>query len=331
MQKIIVPLLLISLLMSCSSQSGNRDYNVSVSDIYLSDPFVFADNTDNTYYLYGTGGGGTVMARASKDLRNWTQRFIVYDFPEDHWAGENAPTWAAEVHEYQGQYYLFTTSDDGDSLGENILGDTYPHRASQIYVADSPTGPFRDFTDNTPHTPWEWPALDGTLWVEEGVPYMIFCHEWLQVLDGTMEAVRLPEDIGVPTSEPFTLFRASDAPWVEEKQPRIVYVTDGPFLFRTQTGRLGVLWSSWRDDMYVLMAAYSESGSLKGPWIQDEDLLFEDNGGHGMLFETFGGTQMLSMHYVDPNDEEPRRQPMFVEVDLSGDRLVLKEDGLMIR
>jgi hypothetical protein len=27
-------------------------------------------------------------------------------------------------------------------------------------------------------------ALDGTLWVEDGVPYMIFCHEWIQITDG---------------------------------------------------------------------------------------------------------------------------------------------------
>jgi len=70
---------------------------------------------------------------------------------------------------------------------------------------------------------------------------------------------------------------------------------------------------------YVLTAAYSQSGKIDGPWIQDEELFFEDNGGHGMLFYTFEGKLMLSMHYVDPNDETPGRQPAFFEVDDSGD------------
>jgi len=92
-----------------------------------------------------------------------------------------------------------------------------------------------------------------------------------------------------------------------------------------------MIWSSWKGRDYVLMAAYSQSGKIKGPWIQDEELLFEDNGGHGMLFNTFEGKLMLSIHYVDPRDEKPRRQPAFYEVDDSGDRLTIKKDGIVIK
>lgn len=313
---------------SCAKQSDDAQYTVPLGNIYLSDPFIYADQNTNTYYMYGSGGNGRVMARASKDLKNWTEPFIVCQFPENHWAGPEAPTWAAEVHTYNGKFYLFTTSDDGKPMGKNIRGDDYPHRATQIYIANSPKGPFKDFTNNTPHTPSDWPSLDGTLWVEDGVPYLVFCHEWTQIMDGTVEAVRLPQDLGVPTEKPFTLFRGSDAPYIQESHPdpQKVYVTDGPYLFKTQTGRLGTLWSSWKDDVYVLMAAYSQSGSIRGPWVQDPELLFDKNGGHGMLFRTFDGILMLSMHYVDPNDEHSRRQPMFVEVDNSGDRLTIKWD-----
>ena len=34
-------------------------------------------------------------------------------------------------------------------------------------------------------------TLDGTLYVENGLPYMVYAHEWIQILDGTMEAVPL--------------------------------------------------------------------------------------------------------------------------------------------
>ena len=61
------------------------------------------------------------------------------------------------------------------------------------------------------------------------------------------------------------------------------------------------------------------------------ELLFEANEGHGMHFHTFDGKLMLSMHYVDPKDSRPSRKPMFLEVDDSGDRLVIKKGGSMLK
>ena len=45
-------------------------------------------------------------------------------------------------------------------------------------------------------------------------PWMVFCHEWVQIGDGTMDAVRLAADLSKPVGEPIQLFRASDAPGV---------------------------------------------------------------------------------------------------------------------
>ena len=39
-------------------------------------------------------------------------------------------------------------------------------------------------------------------------------------------------------------------------------VTDGPYLFRTGTGRLGMIWTSWIYNVYTQGVAYSESGTL---------------------------------------------------------------------
>ena len=307
-------------------------YNIPITSIRCSDPFILPDASDHTYYMYSTGGGGRVMGRASKDLLNWTEPFVVMEFPESHWAGNRAASWAAEVHKYRGKYYLFTTSHTRETMVSLPGRGDIPHRATQIYVADSPRGPFRDFTGNKPHTPWDWAALDGTLWIEDGVPYMVFCHEWLQTVDGTMELVRLSDDLGVPTEAPVTLFKASDAPWsgemleLGEKTNGMDIggqVTDGPWVFRTQTGRLGMLWSSWGKERYAIGVAYSQSGSVKGPWIQEDKPLFEDNGGHGMLFRTFDGKLKLCMHWTDQRDERPGRRPVIRDVDDSGDRLTL--------
>ena len=326
---------MINLMADEKPAANTEEYNVHISEVRCSDPFIFADDTDNTYYMYSTGGRGKVMSRASKDLVYWTQAYPVMEFTDEHWAGANAASWAAEVHAYKGKYYLFTTSHS-EEIVESIP-DRYeiPHRATQIYVADSPRGPFKDFTGKG-HTPDNWAALDGTFWVEDGVPYMIFCHEWLQTVDGTMELVELPDDLGVPTKAPVTLFKASEAKWSGEMnalgnktygQQIGGQVTDGPWLFRTQTGKLGMLWSSWSAkarDMYAIGAAYSASGSVKGPWIQEEEAIFDENGGHGMLFRTFGGKLKLCMHYVNSNDERPGRKPIILAADDSGDKLTIE-------
>lgn len=324
------------ILISCSiacSQGQPEVYNVPLTSIRCSDPFIYADNSDSTYYMYSTGGGGRVMARASKDLVNWTEPFTVMSFSNRHWAGSKAASWASEVHFYKGKYYLFTTSHSSEIIETIPARCDIPHRATQIYVADSPRGPFRDFTGNKAHTPENWAALDGTLWVEDGIPYMIFCHEWLQTIDGTMELVRLPDDLGIPVEQPVTLFKASDAEWsgemleLGEKTNGLDlggYVTDGPWVFRTKTGELGMLWSTWGKKRYSIGVAYSESGSIKGPWVQEEEPLYSDNGGHGMLFRTFDGQLKLCMHIVDERDEFPGRKPVFFNADDSGDRLIIQ-------
>src|SRR5208283_5178235 len=57
-----------------------------------------------------------------------------------------------------------------------------------------------------PRIPWELPedmmTLDGTFWVEDGVPYMVYCHEWVQIVNGTVEMIRLADDLSGTVGEP---------------------------------------------------------------------------------------------------------------------------------
>ena len=107
-------------------------------------------------------------------------------------------------------------------------------------------------------------TLYGTLFVEGDVPYMVYAHEWLQMLDGTMEAVRLKPDLSAAAHQPFYLFKASDAPWLQDQQKvtkkNRTYVTDGPELYRTKTGKLLMIWSSYREGLYVETIAHSITG-----------------------------------------------------------------------
>lgn len=166
-------------------------------------------------------------------------------------------------------------------------------RGTQVLVADSPLGPFRPHSAG-PLTPRDWECLDGTLFVDEaGAPWMVFCHEWVQVHDGEMCAMRLAADLSQAIGEPLLLFRASEAPW-GVKPEKIGYVTDGPFLHRARNGALLMLWASFGAGGYAQGVARSTSGHISGPWVQEPEPLYAQDGGHGMLFRAFDGRLMLT-------------------------------------
>lgn len=304
-----------------------RVADIARKDLYIRDPFIVPDPDTQTYYLYKSShvtlkAGGSrpaVVAYKSKDLETWRGPHPVFYYPDGLWA-ENR-IWAPEVHKYKGKYYLFATFNSSKPVP---LAEGRPKsglRATQICVSDSAMGPFRIF-DNKPHTPADWLSLDGTLWEEEGVPYMIFCHEWVQITDGTMEAVRLAPDLSKPVGKPWTLFKASDAPWAKSLSGNRGHVTDGCFLYRTKTGRLLMIWSSFGDHGYTVGIARSRSDKLKGPWEQVKAPLVAQDGGHGMLFKTFDGRLMMPIHH--PNSGAIRMR--LFELEDCGDTLRLKRN-----
>ena len=308
---------------------------MTLQEIRIRDPFILADKNTKTYYMYAQMGNlrnvthrkRGVEAYTSKDLQYWYGPQPVFVMPDDFWGRE--AVWAPEVHKYNGRYYLFVTFTSDKPLPEVPNRPKNRLRGTSILVADSPAGPFLPFA-NKPHTPNAWMALDGTFWVEDGKPWMVFCHEWIQVTDGTMEAVRLADDLSQTIGNPITLFKASQAPWI--RTPSDVdsqyqgnswfgYVTDGPFLYRTKTGRLMMIWSSFGEEKYAVGLAWSESGGITGPWKQMDKPLFKANGGHAMLFKTFNNKLMLVLH--QPNTS-PMERAKLLELKDTGDRLVMK-------
>ena len=262
-----------------------------------------------------------VEAYTSTDLENWTGPTPVFSFPKRFWA--DYQVWAPEVHKYKDRYYLFVTLSSTDILKAPppTTHEKWPQqvkRGTQILVADSPEGPFIPFR-NKAHTPADWSALDGTLHVEDGIPYMVFCHEWTQIGDGSMEVVQLSEDLSEPVDVPLTLFHAGEASWVVPvlEQGK---VTDGCFLYTTGNGQLIMLWSSIGEKGYAMGQAISQSGFIIGPW-EDGGLLFEENGGHGMIFESFEGELILCFH--QPNVSPQERAQLYRIAD-EDDRLVLR-------
>ena len=243
-------------------------------------------------------------AYRSKDLFQWEGPFPVFRPPVGFWATENF--WAPELHVYQGAYYLFASFHTPGR-----------RRGTQILRAEQPLGPFVPWSDG-PVTPRDWECLDGTLYVDaQGDPWMVFCHEWLQIQDGAMAAVRLSADLRAAEGEPVTLFTASQAPW--NKQDAENHVTDGPFLYTSRSGKLMMLWSTNGYAGYTMGVAVSDGGIL-GPWRQSEKPLFDRDGGHGMIFTDQAGQLYLTLHA--PNDT-PNERPIFLKLEDTGDGLAV--------
>lgn len=235
--------------------------NVVLDSIVLSDPFILTDPETKRYYMTGTGG----ILWKSKDLKLWDGPYQVAKTDSGSWMGPKPMIWAAEIHAYKDKYYYFATFTNRSVKIDTVKGNVIERRACHVLVSNKPDGPYLPMQDPT-YLPAHMPTLDATLWVDkDGKPYMVYCYEWLQNLNGTIEKIELKPDFSGTIGKGKVLFRASEAPWSREKddngKDRPNKVTDGPFLFQTQTGRLGMIWTSWIYDVYTQGVAYSESGT----------------------------------------------------------------------
>jgi hypothetical protein len=125
-------------------------------------------------------------------------------------------------------------------------------------------------------------------------PYIVFCHEWVQIKDGSFAVRPLKRDLSGPDGEAVTLFHASEAPWVKGVDGN--YISDGLFLYRCNNGTLLLLWASSSKSGYTEGVSLSVSGSIHGPWRHSEVPLYAEDGGHGMIFQGFDQTHYLALH-----------------------------------
>lgn len=279
-------------------------------DISIRDPFVYSEN--GKYYLYGTRAAnfgqrtGGFDVYVGTDLENWSDPVAIFD--SERYGLNKCSNWAPEMHKFNGKYYIFATFEQPNG-----------NRGTYSLVADSPDGEFVPCSEKA-LTPEDWWSLDGTLYVNnEGTPYLVFCHEHVQILNGTVCYVELSKDLSCAVSEPVYLFSGSDAKGVTEKK-NTRYVTDGPFLYRGENNRLYMIWSTSIDDQYCQCIAYSDNDDITGNWIQ-LDHIFTKDGGHGMVFRSLDGGFKLTLHA--PNTQTFER-PVFFSLHDTGETLEIE-------
>lgn len=291
-----------------------------LDEIQIRDPFLLPLPEEDVHYLFGSTDADIWNPPAtgfdcyrSTDLTVWEGPIPAFRPPAGFWSDRNF--WAPEVHRYRERFFMFATfKADGVARG------------TQILVADEPAGPYRPWSDG-PVTPRDWECLDGTLHVDDdGSPWIVYCHEWVQVGDGEVVAQRLSEDLRGTADDPVLLFHASEAAWARPLQHRLLppgvngYVTDGPFLHRLASGALLMLWSSHGEAGYAMGVARSASDGVLGPWEQQPEPIWARDGGHGMIARTLHGDLLLTLH--QPN-RTPDERPVLR-------RLIETDDGVRL-
>lgn len=293
---------------------------MNIQDIRVRDPYIVLWN--DVYYLYNSKNPlvpETVEVRRSRDLCNWDEPTTVYTLDTSTW--KKAELWAPEIHVYHGKFYMFLSI-----LGKNGL------RGTEISVADTPEGPFLPIADR-PATPLDQSAIDGTLFVEDGIPYIVYSRDWPHCFDAGMEAYvgeiraqALSDDLTTPIGEDFCLFRSCDCPasaaaptrvdWEELHGYR--YGSDAPFVMRLPGGKLLLTWSPIPGGNYVVLCAVSDS--LRSPWKHVDKPLYDRHGGHAMFFTDRDGKLKMALH--GPEIAEKERTLIF--------DITLTEDGAAI-
>lgn len=284
--------------------------------INIRDPFVVYEN--GKYYLYGTRakdfgyhtGGFDVYV--SEDMIEWSDPVECFD--SDACGLNDGVNWAPEVHKYKDKYYMLATFTQKNGL-----------RGTYSLCAESPLGPFMPHSKGA-LTPDAWECLDGTLHVDgDGLPYLIFCHEHTQINDGTICYARLNDTLDALAGEVVTLFCASSCAWVNPIKGDH-FVTDGPFIYRSGTGELFMIWSSFIKGNYAEFVVKFRNGKLSTDFEHVEPLLKSD-GGHGMIF--FDGKNTYFTYHT-PNKSLSER-PEFCVIEDCGDTITIQQEMHKVR
>ena len=290
-----------------------EDYTLITSTLLARDPCILVE--DGVYYAYRTGWN--CLKNTSGNLEGpWENLGDVVQLKNPSDAGWDH--WAPEVHRYNGAYYMFTTY--------NSL--TTGHRGCTVLKSDTPEGPFVEISDGHV-TPKEWDCIDGTLYVDpDGQPWMVFVHEWVSMPDqiGNFSAAKLSEDLTHFISEPIELFRADEPHWAT------FGVTDGCWMYTTESGDLLMLWSNNDEFGYCVGVARSSNGRLDGEWIHEDRLYSkymtsEFDGGHAMIFTDTDGQMYLSFHSPNSKVGDRSETAVFLAIREEGNKLVWDKVG----
>ncbi len=286
---------------SNARMSASGFVGLSLDELFIRDPYILQAN--GSYYLYGTKDFGKFVVYTSSDMQTWYYGGVCFAGASDFWGNDTSNSeqayWAPEVHAYNGAYYMFATFTQAGTQNQ---------QATAILKSDSPLGPFVQWS-NGPITPSGHSCLDGTLYIENGVPYLIYAHEWQCTCKsdgvGSMAYIQLSADLRTTVGSPVEWFDADE--YTDYSRLEQLFgkdnttVTDGPFVYEAN-GQKYLLWSTKLDGTYIQIATkfsyIGEDIHVKN----SSTKLYSSDGGHGMTFSSANGADYLVLHTPNSGD-----------------------------
>lgn len=194
----------------------------------MCDVCVLVDEVLQQYVIIVFVCGVGVCVYMSKDLKMWEGLWFIFQVGLKFWGDiEVMGVWVFEMYVYQGKYYFFFIFDMKYVFLEQWCDWLLcVFCGFQVFVGDLLFGLFKFFVLCLMFL-FDMMMFDGMFYVEDGVFYMVFCYEWVQIKDGMVEYVKFKDDFFVIDGEFKCLFYGSDVLWMKKLVEYGCYVIDG--------------------------------------------------------------------------------------------------------
>lgn len=284
---------------------------VSIDTMDIANPFITYDHGTDVYYM--TGDNGYVWK--SKELRMWVGPYNVLAHDTASWLGVAPRVKSPQIHKFANRYYYMAAFE------------TAEYCSCATLVADSITGPYKTIDRNSFLLDIKEKASYPTFCSDEfGAGYMIYSSFVEQGGDGAVQIVLYSDDFGRRLGEAYAMFTASQIPWshnVEDGKRIASPVVGSPFLFHSGNDCLGMLFTACNGGEKAVGVAYSETGTLDGPWmVQNEPLLkgYESVS----MFSDYDGTLVMLAGKDTIMNGVRKSVPKLIKTDSQFDKLQIK-------
>lgn len=296
-------------------------------------PMRLADPTiakfDETYYAYGTMGGGP-----NQTLRG----FPVYTSTDlEKWSGPMGASqglaltkgdafgdtgfWAPQVFRYNGRFYMAYTAN------ENIA----------IAVSDSPLGPFVNESKLALASPTK--QIDPFVFFDDDG--RIYLYHVRLGGGNTICVAEMNDDLMSIKEDTLKVCIRSEPGWENTGQYKAPPIAEGPTVIK-HNGTYYLIYSANHFMSTDYAVGYAVSSSPLGPWKKTEDnpvihgrMIRENGSGHGDLFQDKSGRFHYVLHtHSTLEDVRPRKTGLvaieFVPADAGPDRLVIRPESYRV-
>ena len=190
------------------------------------------DGNNDNYYMTG------YQCFSTTDMQNWTNHGVILKDTDIKWIKANS-AWASQCIERNGKYYYYITGESSTGSGR-VIG---------VFVADSPSGPFKDVNGKELVGP-DWAYIDPTVIIDDDG------QAWLMFGNPDCYYVKLKEDM-VTLDGPIQKFNLS--------LPGGTRYGEGPWIYKHDS-LYYLVFASFVDAFSGESISYCTGPSVTGPW-----------------------------------------------------------------